>query len=464
MNAFFFKHKKLAFWIIPAAVIACAVLVICLLTDPSSDGKISYEDTQLSHVNTPDPRPNETTVDVTKDELETETDMESLRERYPKYFDLNTFKGLEVYVWQMAAGSYSLGVLPGTNRNKTFEELMNLYDLRIKYFGNVKKYPTYYILGRKSFDYINYAPTLTNDATKQKAYGWLKEAIEKGGEKNEPQVFQQYFILSDGIYKANPNVNRDLYIADYMKIMPMMTAAAANDSTFDASIGVVNRVFARSGAAECGTLDKAYASKIEANKNDKAFLNDVLKLYRIADCKESAVYFKGSAYLHAIEPTAASAAGMAAQAISKKDNSKAIQYLQEAIKLETSKSVKSDYYLNIANIYLSQKNFQACRSNAQSALAMDPSAGQAYIMIAYAYAYGFASIDDDPVIQKTAYWAAVDKLEKAKAVDPSLASQANSLIASYKKQFPDKSELFMRGIKGGSYKVPGWIGETTTVR
>ena len=464
MNAFFFKHKKLAFWIIPAAVNACAVLVICLLTDPSSDGKISYEDTQLSHVNTPDPRPNETTVDVTKDELETETDMESLRERYPKYFDLNTFKGLEVYVWQMAAGSYSLGVLPGTNRNKTFEELMNLYDLRIKYFGNVKKYPTYYILGRKSFDYINYAPTLTNDATKQKAYGWLKEAIEKGGEKNEPQVFQQYFILSDGIYKANPNVNRDLYIADYMKIMPMMTAAAANDSTFDASIGVVNRVFARSGAAECGTLDKAYASKIEANKNDKAFLNDVLKLYRIADCKESAVYFKGSAYLHAIEPTAASAAGMAAQAISKKDNSKAIQYLQEAIKLETSKSVKSDYYLNIANIYLSQKNFQACRSNAQSALAMDPSAGQAYIMIAYAYAYGFASIDDDPVIQKTAYWAAVDKLEKAKAVDPSLASQANSLIASYKKQFPDKSELFMRGIKGGSYKVPGWIGETTTVR
>jgi hypothetical protein len=126
MSAFFFKHKKPAFWIIPAAVIACAVLVICLLTDPSSDGKISYEDTQLSHVNTPEPRPNETSGDVTKDELETETDMESLRARYPKYFDLNTSKGLEVYVWQMAAGSYSLGVLPGTNRNKTLEELMNL--------------------------------------------------------------------------------------------------------------------------------------------------------------------------------------------------------------------------------------------------------------------------------------------------------------------------------------------------
>ncbi len=351
------------------------------------------------------------------------------------------------------------------NKKKAlFDELMNCHDLRIKYFSKQKKSPEYYILGRKAADYINYAATLTNDATKQKAYNWLKEAIEKGGEKNEPAVFQNFFILSDGIYKSNPNVNRDMYIKDYMDIMPLMTKAAANDSTFDPAIGAVNRVFARSGAAECGTLDKAYASKIEANKNDKAFLNDVLKLYRIADCKESAVYFKGSEYLHKIEPTAASAAGMAAQAMSKKDNSKAIQYLQEAIKLETSKSVKSDYYLNIANIYLSMKNFQACRSNAQSALALDPTAGQAYMLIAYAYAYGFSSIDDDPVIQKTAYWAAVDKLEKAKSVDPSLASQANNAIASYKKQFPDKSELFMRGIKGGTYKVPGWIGETTTVR
>lgn len=345
-----------------------------------------------------------------------------------------------------------------------FDDLMRNHDLRIKYFGHVKKYPTYYILGKKAFDYINYSPALTNDATKQKAYGWLKEAIEKGGEKNEPQVFQQYFILSDGLYKANPQVNRDSYIADYMKIMPMMTAAAANDSTFDAAIGVVNRVLGNSGAADRATLDKTFADKIEAKKNDKAYLNDVLKLYRNSKCTESAVYFKGSEYLHKIEPTAASAAGMAAQALSKKDNGKAISYLQEAIKLETSKSTKSDYYLNIANIYLSMKNFQACRSNAQSALAMDPTAGQAYMLIAYAYAYGYSTIDDDPVIQKTAYWAAVDKLEKAKAVDPSLAIQANNAIASYKKQFPDKSELFMRGIKGGTYKVPGWIGETTTVR
>ena len=49
-----------------------------------------------------------------------------LRRKYPEYFDLPTDKGLEVYVWQMAPDSYSCALLPGTNREKTWEELWNL--------------------------------------------------------------------------------------------------------------------------------------------------------------------------------------------------------------------------------------------------------------------------------------------------------------------------------------------------
>ena len=59
-------------------------------------------------------------------EREAEIDVDSLRAKYPEYFDLSTFKGLELYVWQMAEGSYSCGLMLGTNRNKTLEELVNL--------------------------------------------------------------------------------------------------------------------------------------------------------------------------------------------------------------------------------------------------------------------------------------------------------------------------------------------------
>ena len=56
----------------------------------------------------------------------TTVDESVLREKYPEYYDLPTSKGLEVYVWQMAPNSYSCGVMEGTNREKTLEEMMNL--------------------------------------------------------------------------------------------------------------------------------------------------------------------------------------------------------------------------------------------------------------------------------------------------------------------------------------------------
>ena len=53
-------------------------------------------------------------------------EIDKLREKYPEYFELGTFKGLEVYVWQMAEDDYRFGLMQGTNRQKTLEELMAL--------------------------------------------------------------------------------------------------------------------------------------------------------------------------------------------------------------------------------------------------------------------------------------------------------------------------------------------------
>ena len=52
--------------------------------------------------------------------------MDALEEKYPEYYGLSTVKGLEVYVWQMSEGGYSFGVLPGTNREKTSQEIWEL--------------------------------------------------------------------------------------------------------------------------------------------------------------------------------------------------------------------------------------------------------------------------------------------------------------------------------------------------
>lgn len=63
-------------------------------------------------------------------ELETSNsvDMNELKERYPEYFELGDFKGIEVYVWQMAENSYCCGMMSGTNRKKTDEEIRGLQE------------------------------------------------------------------------------------------------------------------------------------------------------------------------------------------------------------------------------------------------------------------------------------------------------------------------------------------------
>lgn len=57
----------------------------------------------------------------------TSTDIETLKNKFPMYFDLNTSKGLEVYIWQMAENSYSCGLLPSKDTDYTQEELWNLH-------------------------------------------------------------------------------------------------------------------------------------------------------------------------------------------------------------------------------------------------------------------------------------------------------------------------------------------------
>jgi len=62
-------------------------------------------------------------------------------------------------------------------------------------------------------------------------------------------------------------------------------------------------------------------------------------------------------------------------------------------------------------------------------------------------------------------WPAIDKWQKAKSVDPSVAGEANKLIARYRQYMPAKGDIFQRSLtEGASFRVRCWIQETTTIR
>ena len=62
------------------------------------------------------------------------------------------------------------------------------------------------------------------------------------------------------------------------------------------------------------------------------------------------------------------------------------------------------------------------------------------------------------------YVAALNKAERALAVDPSMSSVARKYIKTYKANTPSKKIIFQKGIEpGSSYKIGCWINETVKV-
>jgi hypothetical protein len=99
-------------------------------------------------------------------------------------------------------------------------------------------------------------------------------------------------------------------------------------------------------------------------------------------------------------------------------------------------------------------------------LAKNPAQGQPHILLGIVYTQ--AKVSDDPTLQKSIFWAAVDQFIKAKSVEPTedMIEQANKQIRSYSVYFPSKEEVFMHPDieEGKSYYVGGWVSESTTVR
>jgi tetratricopeptide (TPR) repeat protein len=178
------------------------------------------------------------------------------------------------------------------------------------------------------------------------------------------------------------------------------------------------------------------------------------------------VFFTAAVALHKIQPTAESAAALATMSYKKDEFTKAISFYDEATKLATTAEDKAEFQFTIAQIYNKDlNNFSRSREYARNSLELKPNNGKAYLLIGSMYAKS-RGIFDDPVLAKSVFWVAVDKFQKAKQVDPSVAGDANDLIRTYSAYFPSKDDIFFQPqlSAGKSFFVGGWIGESTTCR
>lgn len=374
--------------------------------------------------------------------------------------------GVRIMGWQISQEKDQ------TNRNALIEDLMAVYDKRVKYFGNDRRYGKDWIVSRKVQDY--FAQTGDN-ADYNRAYNWLKEIVDEKGNDTEALGLSLFAFSSMKRMVADPNF-KEQYIQDYLTASNGLDAqlkaaqAANNQKEADAVQAYksgVDNAFANSGAADCETLQNMYASKIEENKDNLEYLKETVSLLRRMRCQEIDAYFTASGYAYALEPSADAAIGLAKQAVKAKDYNTAITYFEEAANMETDATAKADDYYMIALLVFDQNSYSKARQYCQKALGENANYGNAYLLIGKMYAATAKSVyPDDSVLAKAVYYAAIDKFEKARQVDESVAEEAASLISSYRAHLPSTEEIFMHPDleKGKTFRVGGWIGESTTVR
>lgn len=358
------------------------------------------------------------------------------------------------------------------DKKKAYEELMGMYNNRIKYFGQDEETGEDYILGSMISDQLKYYP---DEVDYVKMYDRLKPVVEARGAKTDPLTLYYFTYASmlrstlDPSFKAQ--YVKDQTAVDKLYAQAKADAEAAGNTNRAEAIASYQatslQAFAASGAASCDVMEDIYGPQIKEKSGDKEFLKETIALFQSVGCTESPSYYAASEAMFNLEPSSSAALGVARKALGDKNYSKAEEYYKKAIDLSTDADEKAEANYAIAVMYYDRRSYGTARQYCNAAMAAKSGFGAPMLLIASMYASTASSIyPDDPVKQRIVYCLVVDKASRAKAMDPSVAAQANKLIGTYSAAYPAKEDVFMHPElnEGQSFTVGGWIGETTTVR
>lgn len=358
------------------------------------------------------------------------------------------------------------------DRDSALAELMALYDQRSQYFGEKSTN-----IARKALD----LETFKRDVALKEYYALYAQAIEveyadpeEGAELEASYVFK--FFEATVKYVNKGYADSTLVVDNYDLASELMEKelekeilkeqAGQKNKADEFRKYVANIEAAFSPYAGCEQLVAIYSKKFASDKNNVDLLKKITNIMMKKGCTEEPLFFEATENLYALEPTPLTAMRMGQMCFSKKKYSEAVKYLSDATKSLDDPKDQYKAYILLGHSYSAQNNYSSARSAFNRAAEINPTTGEPYIQIAYLYAAGSRSVSDG-MNGRSAYWAAVDKANKAKSIDSSeeITEAANRIIGQYSAYYPQKADAFMLGLKDGdAYVVPGWIGESTRVR
>ena len=340
------------------------------------------------------------------------------------------------------------------------DTLLLLSDVRAQY------YPKFTVksLDNKAIDVVNY---YGSDYETQ--YKLLTDILDQIKSEASPVVFVKQMEAAVNMYK-NEKLTPEDVMNNYTKISGYLDDKidSSNDPQYRGAKQDVESHLINSGVASCDNLVALYTPRFEANPADEALLTNMVKMLSKSECMNTDLFLRSIVALNEINPTASSVYGLYRLYSSRDENTKAAEALERAISLLNPEDVqtKADYTFELATYYFKKCGKAASAvAKAKEAAEIDESyRGKAYLLIGTIW--GAQKCGGDEVSSRAHFWVAVDYLQRAAAADSSVAEEANSLAAQYRRYFPKTEDAFFLDITdGSSYTVScGGMTERTTVR
>lgn len=254
-----------------------------------------------------------------------------------------------------------------------FNELMNLYDIRLKNLDALNSFTRANrratkgdVLARKAFDYAYYGAGVADNYSLDQAYNMFRESIdlinEEGAKEVPGFVLDKFFEISYKKYAADNTGFREQFLKDYMEsreaCQTMLSLAnEAEDSIaaqkivaqYDPTLERIETIFAQSKAADRDQLIAIFGPKIEENKTNLNYLKSALVLLSSNGCDDTDIYFKAAEYAYNIEPSYESAIGTAQKYYKDGKVAESVQYYDKALELCPTDQTKAAIALKIAN-------------------------------------------------------------------------------------------------------------------
>ena len=366
------------------------------------------------------------------------------------------------------------------------DSLIIVYDQRNAYYPGKEAYVT----GMKGADMYKYMKTTTEGL--QVSHQVLRGSFEMAGNASTASVLNYYFMATTKLVQAKvlkvedlialfsdlsgvisykeAKLTQDIYNAEQNEELgPKEQKLLKKNKKELKTLGDVKNNLEKTLAphATCEKLIELYTKNFEQNKEDTAWMKRAAKLLNKKECTESDIFFSISEALYNIDPSSASAANMGIRSLKRKDYEKAEGFYTYALDNEPDNLNKAQYAYRLAQTYGAMNKNKSAKTYALKAAAFRTGWGEPYLLIGDLYAKTSRQCGElkTEFLKRVGYWAAIDKYEYAKSLEPQLSIKANERIQKYREQMPSKTDIFTEGlIDEPTYKIDCWYSETVKIR